>query len=123
MEYQVLKNAVNESAPLIYMWEIHTRHGVLVGRYVGKAKNGATRPLRHYQRNVRNLLDGKPYRKGNPEGYRKIHRALAEAALKGYLITLQYLCNVSEGENINEIERQCIGNHNCLGNEQWQLNG
>lgn len=123
MKYELFKNAIDEFSPLIYMWEIYTQEGVLVGRYVGKAKNGAKRPQKHYQRNIRNFLAGKPYRKGNPEGYRKIHRALAEATQKDYQITLQYICNINEYENINDIERKYINKHNCLGSEPWQLNG
>jgi hypothetical protein len=108
---------------LIYMWEIRDQSGTLLGRYVGKAKEGAKRPLTHYKRNVKNILAGKPYRKSNPEGYRRIHVALAEAHGHGHRITLSFLCNVQATENINEAERQWIVKQNSQGTEAWQLNG
>jgi hypothetical protein len=108
---------------LIYMWEIRDQSGTLLGRYVGKAKEGAKRPLTHYKRNVENILTGKPYRKSNPEGYRSIHVALAEAHRHGHRITLSFLCNVQATENINEAERQWIVKQNSQGTEAWQLNG
>lgn len=108
--------------PLIYMWEIHDGDGALLGRYVGKAKNGAKRPRTHYSRNVANILLGERYRKGNPDGYRRIHHALAEAQRQGHSITLQYLCNVMPGENINIIEQRKILEHDSHGPEPWQLN-
>jgi hypothetical protein len=65
--------------PLICMCEIRDQGDQLLGLYVGKAKAGAKRQLSHYKRNVQNFLEGKPYRKNNPRGYRRIHRALADA--------------------------------------------
>ncbi|WP_199711893.1 hypothetical protein [Alginatibacterium sediminis] len=123
MEFQTLNNKVNEGKALIYMWEIHGEDGALTGCYVGKAKGGSKRPKRHYKRNVRRLLQNQPYRKSNPEGYRKVHRALTEATRCGHRITLSFLCNISESENINDIEQQLIKEHDCQGNESWQLNG
>jgi hypothetical protein len=87
MHFVVKDNGVNERQPLIYMWEIMNRTGELVGRYVGKAKAGAERPRTHYARNVANILSGKPYRKGNAQGYRRIHRVLAEAHRLEYTVT------------------------------------
>ena len=108
---------------LIYMWEIRDQSGTLLGRYVGKAKAGARRPLTHYKRNVENILAGKPYRKNNPEGYRRIHVALAEAHKHGHRISLSFLCNVQAPEKINEEERHWIAKQNSQGVEAWQLNG
>jgi hypothetical protein len=105
------------------MWEIRGSGGALLGRYVGKAKSGAKRPRTHYARNVANILSGKPYRKGNPNGYRRIRQALAEAQRQGHSITLQFLCNVMPGESINIVEQRLTREHNCLGQEPWQLNG
>lgn len=122
MRFQVLPHTLNEALPLIYMWEIYEPSGGLVGRYVGKAKSGATRPLRHYTRNVVNILLSKPYRKTNPTGYRRVHLALAEADRKGHQITLQFLCNIAFDENINELERKYIRAYGCSGRETWQLN-
>ena len=122
MRFQLLPHELSEELPLIYMWEIHETDGTLVGRYVGKAKAGAKRPLKHYKRNVANILLRKPYRKGNPTGYRRIHQALAEAERKGLQVTLQFLCNIQLHESINELEQKYIRIHNSAGSEEWQLN-
>ena len=122
MNYTFEGGAVDEVQPLIYMWEIRNHAGQLIGRYVGKAKAGANRPRKHYARNVANILAGKPYRKGNPDGYRRVHRALAEAERLGYVLTLSFLCNVNQEETINEAEQRCIREQNCRGIEAWQLN-
>lgn len=122
MRFQLLPHTVNEALPLIYMWEILELGEVLVGRYVGKAKAGGKRPLNHYRRNVANILSSKPYRKGNPGGYRRIHQALAKAEQNGCRISLQFLCNVAPYENINEIEQKYIRAYSCAGGEAWQLN-
>lgn len=114
---------VDETRPLIYMWVINNNHGDLLGRYVGKAKAGAKRPRNHYSRNVANLLASKPYRKKIPDGYRKIHSALADAQKNGFLIRLYFLCNVQPNENINEIEQWHIKQQNSKGPCAWQLNG
>ena len=97
------------------MWEIRDEDGALIGRYVGKAKAGANRPLKHYKRNVANILLGKPYRKGKPHGYRRIHQALAEAERKNYRVTLQFLRNVKADEDINQVEQECIRTQNSRG--------
>ena len=99
MRFTLLPHALNPNSPLIYMWEIRDAKGALLGKYVGKARAGASRPLKHYKRNVTNILLNKPYRKGNPIGYRRIHRALADAERKGLEVTLQFLCNVAPSED------------------------
>lgn len=123
MKFEILPHQLNENESLIYMWEIHSNAGELLGRYIGKAKAGAKRPRTHYYRNVMNILAGKAYRKGNPEGYRKIHKALADAHLSGNTITLTFLCNVPAEENINEVEQRYIKAYGSQGCEPWQLNG
>lgn len=40
--FRCLAHELDESLPLIYMWEIWDYRGELVGRYVGKAKAGAS---------------------------------------------------------------------------------
>lgn len=123
MRFTLLPHALNPNSPLIYMWEIHDAKGVLLGRYVGKAKAGASRPLKYYKRNVTNILLNKPYRKGSPIGYRRIHRALADAECEGLDVTLRFLRNVAPSEDNNEVERDHIRAQNSLGAEAWQLNG
>ncbi|EJL6633852.1 GIY-YIG domain-containing protein [Vibrio cholerae] len=123
MNFDVISQGVNPDKALIYMWEIYDKTDVLVGRYVGKAKNGAKRPLKHYKRNVARLSAGKPYRKSNPNSYRVVHKALADAVDKNYVIKLYFLANINEGEDINQVEQALINQHDCKGSESWQLNG
>ncbi len=123
MRFRVLHHEINERRPLIYMWEIRSIEGVLLGRYIGKAKEGSGRPLKHYKQNVANILQGKPYRRGNPTGYRRIHLALAKAEREGLEITLRFLCNVGAEEDINAVEQDHIKLHKSCGDEKWQLNG
>ncbi|AWB72103.1 hypothetical protein FG135_17890 [Vibrio cholerae] len=123
MNFDVISQGVNPDKALIYMWEIYDKTDVLVGRYVGKAKNGARRPLKHYKRNVARLIAGKPYRKSNPNSYRVVHKALADAVDKNYVIKLYFLANINEGEDINQVEQALINQHDCKGSESWQLNG
>ncbi|MGM8060459.1 hypothetical protein [Vogesella indigofera] len=106
--FQFNADGVILDKPLLYLWEIYDVHsGVLLHSYVGKAKGGSRRPLKHYRRNVLNLLQGKPYRKGKADNFRASHRALAHAALHGHQIVLTLLRNV-ELTSLNEAERQEI---------------
>lgn len=123
MKFLEIPHALNAEAPLIYMWEIHTKDGVLVGRYVGKARSGARRPRTHYARNVANLLEGQPYRRGKPQGFRRVHHALAAAVRNECTISLRFLCNVGPCEDIDAFEQWHIAHWRCRGAEPWQLNG
>jgi hypothetical protein len=123
MEFKFTPSNVNQAEALIYRWTITDGKGNVKGLYIGKAKGGAERPLKHYRRNVNRLLAGKPYRLGNPEGFRKSHRALAAAVQAGYSIELSLVCNIAEGESIDFVERQQIVAHGCCGEAEWQLNG
>ncbi|MCP9482717.1 hypothetical protein NNA36_12170 [Shimia sp. CNT1-13L.2] len=89
------------SEPGIYSWEIEGR-GVYVGKYTRKS-----RPLSEYNKNVRNLLNGKPYRRSKPDGFREIHRALAEAVTLERTIILKLVENCPS-ELLNERERHWI---------------
>ncbi len=124
LEFSILNDAqVDTERGLIYMWEIRdTKEDMLLGRYVGKSSKGGGRPLTHYTRNVTNLLAGKPYRKENPDGFRRIHHALADAARRGARITLVFLANIRDGDDINKLEREFIKSVDSSGNEPWQLN-
>jgi hypothetical protein len=116
-------SSIDPNQAIIYMWEItSSEDDSVLGKYIGKSSRGETRPLTHYARNVANLLAGKPYRKNNPEGYRRIHHALANAAACGHTVKLIYLENVGKEQNINEVERQYIVRFGTAGPEIWQLN-
>src|SRR5688572_12880576 len=105
MRFEIATTTVNLHAPLIYMWEIADSSGRLVYRYIGKSERGVARPLKDYSRNVRNLLNGKPYRRGNPKGFRKVHYQLAHAVYLGHRITLKFLCNVPKGVSSFALEK------------------
>ena len=105
MQFEEIKGDVEPSRPLIYLWEIIDASGAVCCRYVGKASGGARRPRAHYRRNVNKLLHGKPYRKGKPDAFRAIHRRMAQAVQLGELLRLSFICNVAEGEDINQLER------------------
>lgn len=113
MRFEVATTPVDSRAPLIYMWEITNSGGGIVYRYIGKSERGATRPLRDYPKNVRNLLNGKPYRRGNPKGFRKVHYQLAHAVYLGYKITLKFLCNVPNGVSSFAVEKCLQKKYNC----------
>ncbi|MEK6290628.1 MAG: hypothetical protein V4793_04410 [Paraburkholderia tropica] len=117
MDFAVIRDGVDDAKPLLYQWEIHdSRTGELLAVYIGKAARGSRRPLRHYERNVRRLIAGMAYRKGNPDGFRRVHRALAEAVSAGNRITLTLLRNVGPDEDINEAERRAIRASSCTLN-------
>lgn len=106
MKFIELKSNTNPNLPLIYLWEIVGYGGEVIYRYVGKAAGGAGRPRKHYQRNVDNLLAGRPYRKNNPSGFREVHHRLADAAWAGHTLRLTFICNIEPHEDINFIERK-----------------
>ena len=102
LTYQtIVAKGVDPNRPGIYVWAIQG-----VGAYVGKYTWG-TRPTRDYERNVRRLLAGKPYRLNKPDKWRKIHRALAAAVRDGRSIFLAILMNGS-AEELQARERELI---------------
>jgi hypothetical protein len=105
MNYLELASDVDPYRPLIYLWEILGSDGKVAFRYVGKASGGAHRPRTQYQRNVVNLIEGRPYRRSKPEAFRAVHWRMAQAVSDGEVIQLRLLCNVQEGQNINALER------------------
>jgi hypothetical protein len=102
---------VDDSAPLIYMWEIRDHQGNVIYRDVGRSMNGAKRPREDYQRNVKNLKNGLPYRPSDPEGFRGVHHELYLAEQEGFVIRLYLLQNVAVGEDINEAKRQACARY------------
>ena len=123
MVFEFNHNDIQQHLALIYMWEIFDRKNNLKGVYVGKAKSGSKRPLKHYKRNVNRLINDKPYRKSKPDGYRKVHKALAKAVKNNEIIKLTLLCNISSFENINDIEQNHIKEKTPIGSQSWRLNG
>ena len=85
----VVASGASLDRPGIYAWKIE---GGAV--YVGKYTHGS-RPLQEYEKNVRRLLAGEPYRPQKPDGFRRIHRALARALQEGRQIELHIVENCS----------------------------
>jgi hypothetical protein len=92
---------VDTDLPGIYEWNIEE-----AGSYIGKYGR-VRRPTREYRRNVVRLLNKKPYRKGKPDGYRRIHLELERAWRDGRRIELIIVENVS-AEGIRQRERELI---------------
>lgn len=97
----VVAEGATLDTPGLYTWTIEG-----VGVYVGKFTR-KSRPLREYNKNVRNLISGRPYRKGNVDGFRTIHRELAKALQSQIPIGLTIVENRSPSE-LNSRERDLI---------------
>lgn len=104
MEFEFRENDVNPNQPLLYRISIGSRL-----YYVGCADD-ASRPRNDYRRNIERLTDGRPYRKGNPDGFRHIHRQLYDATVSGESIIIELLRNVSRESKFEE-ERKEIESH------------
>lgn len=75
------------SLPGIYEWRIGS--GFV---YIGKSKR-LRRRIREYPNNVRKLIDEKPYRLGDPEGFRAVHYSLMAAHDQQWPVTVTILEN------------------------------
>jgi hypothetical protein len=96
----------------IYEWKIAGR-----GSYIGKYTVFSDR-CRDYRRNLSNLRAGRPYRKSNEDGFRRIHRELSDANLKGLSITLVLLENVDPSD-INRRKRELIAERGALNDPPY----
>ncbi|MEN4902734.1 hypothetical protein [Luteimonas sp. TWI1437] len=103
--YTEAPSGVDPARALIYLWEVLDPAGQVVGRYVGKAKNGAQRLRMDYRKNVNNVLAGRPYRLNKPTAFRAIHRTMAEAIQAGHTLRLTLLCNIPVGESIDAVDQ------------------
>jgi hypothetical protein len=92
----------------IYIWRVRG-----VGSYVGKYTH-MSRPLSDYNRNVVRLLRGQAYRPNNPDGFRRIHRALAGAVGDKSAIALEIVENC-DSDQLNEREAHYIGTESSGG--------
>ncbi|WP_408596641.1 hypothetical protein [Pseudomonas sp. PLMAX] len=105
MDFEVFTCGVDETKPLLYLWQIEDENGQVLYRYVGKSERGASRPLTQYRRNVVNHLAERPYRKGKPDAFRAVHLRMSDAVTKGHRITLYLLQNVSDVAQIFSAKR------------------
>lgn len=88
----VVHPGVDPKASGLYEW-----HVADVGIYVGKFTRWR-RPFREYALNVERLLSGRPYRRADPVGFRRIHRVLAGAVRSGRRIELHMVENAPRSE-------------------------
>jgi hypothetical protein len=65
---------------------------------------------------------GEPYSKNNPNGYRKVHRALEAALHAGHRIVLTYLSSRQLGLTLKQLETRYIVEHDSYGPAPHQLN-
>lgn len=111
----VVEPGVDQKKPGIYEWNIQG-----VGSYIGKYTH-ISRPLKEYSRNVNRLLYKLHYRPKNPEGFRHIHRMLAEARVARTPITLILVENV-EPARLNDREQKLIRTRGNLNRTPGRLN-
>jgi hypothetical protein len=117
MPFQYIDNAVNPNEPLLYRIVIN-------GRFydIGRA-NSARCPYRHFERNVRNLKNGKPYRKNKPGGFRAIHRQLCEASESGRSSPASGPMSLTTtARRIAKSSPKLIGRGTLLGSSAAELN-
>jgi hypothetical protein len=120
MDYDFDPGEVDQGRALIYCWRIVDHGGVLRYCYVGKAEGGARRALNDYAKNVNNLLNGRPYRRGKPADFRLVHRRMADAVRWQWPMQLQLVRNVEMGEDIFAVESFCSAQ---LGYDRWPPTG
>ena len=106
---ETIAPGVDINRPGLYEWRIEG-----TGSYIGQYR-WISRPRREYWLNVARLINGLPYRKGNPDGFRRIHRELAAALMDGRRIELVVPEN-GERPALNNRERELI-------RERGNLNG
>ena len=97
-----VNDGVDLKQPGLYEWRIES-----VGVYIGQYTRGR-RPNREYALNVARLAACQPYRKAKPDGFRHIHRALADAVNRGLPITRTLLENQTSKELRNAREQVLI---------------
>lgn len=101
--YTLIKpEGVQTDLPGIYEWRIDNT-AVYIGKY-GRIR----RPTKEYARNLARMLNKKPYRKSNEDGFRLIHRELHDAHHRGAKITLTILENVTDPKRRGARERELI---------------
>jgi len=100
-----IPKGVTLDLPGIYEWAITYADGS-IRRYVGKYTR-RSRPTREYHANVERILDKRPYRRATPDGFRQVHKELAEATREGRAIVLTILENAAP-EDLNRREQALI---------------
>jgi hypothetical protein len=90
---------IDLGGPGIYAWHVDGR---LV--YVGKATKLRSR-IREYRNNIERIRSGRPYRRGNVDGFRRIHRELARAVEAGVSVSISVLETCEPGAALLACER------------------
>ncbi|MGF6664832.1 hypothetical protein QF000_006500 [Paraburkholderia atlantica] len=110
--YEKTVNGVLNSH-LLYLWEIRSTEGALIGKYLGKAR-GHYRPLSWYGLRVVRVMAG--------ARRRKIHHALVDAAIARHNVKVTLLCNAPDKHTLAVWENHAIAALSCFGDHPSQLN-
>lgn len=97
----VPNDATDMHLPGIYEWRIEDQK-----IYIGQSKHLVSR-IHEYPNNVRKILAGEPYRRGNPKGFRRVHDALRLAHDQHCRVTVAILENCPLSD-LNEKKRAWI---------------
>ncbi|MCY0854061.1 hypothetical protein [Cupriavidus sp. D39] len=111
-DYEQNVNGVLNSH-LLYLWEIRSADGALIGKYLGKAQ-GHYRPLTWYGIRVVGVMAG-------AQG-RTIHHALVDAAIARHKVKVTLLCNAPDKDTLAVWENHAIAAISCFGDHSSQLN-
>jgi hypothetical protein len=111
-----INDGVDTKKPGIYEWRIAG-----AGSYIGQYR-WISRPKTHYGRNLVKLFNRLPYRNRNPEGFRRIHKALAEAHRDGRRIELIIVENVELKIERNRREQALIKSRGNLNGRRADQN-
>lgn len=86
--FERVVNGLTGMNGLIYRWEIFDGDA-RVGVYIGLTDiEDSGKRISRYRANVMGIQRGEPYSRKNPDGYRKVHRALEAALHTGHRIVL-----------------------------------
>ena len=115
---EVKLNAPSDASSVLVMPEIDlAKSGIVAiivdggGIHIGKYTSLSTY-IKELSQNVGNYIEGRPYRENNPDGFRRIHRALGEAVKVKAAISIVLMNNwdsQSQGENLKNKLMEPIG--------------
>lgn len=121
-EFLPVWNGLSRHQGTIYRWEIFSGDE-RIGVYIGKTdQKKPKRRVRRYRWRVDCLQRGEPYSDAEPDGYRKVHRALEAALHHGHRIVLTALSAAQPGLSLDELESRFIREHDSYGPAPHQLN-
>jgi hypothetical protein len=109
--YFIVRADGTEAQSGIYDWRIIHSDGTqscYIGRFTAASR------FRSYERGIYRLLNGLPYRPGNPTGFRKVHHHLAAAVRNGLRVERRIVENCPT-DRLIEREQQWIARRRAEG--------